>query len=397
MRLDPELFPSPIANSQAEPAPETHDAAAATASRGGGGVGSGSVGGVPRSVERGTFRVGAAENGPNGGEVRRTVRLHWLRVVGSRGVEGHALRTLQRFFGPVTSDQGGLRFYGRTRRFASGAMLLTEHKADSASTCVDVPGSALDALGHAAAMDLCAQLARAGMRATRCDIAIDVEGEGVQLVEAVEASCAAGELTGLQVWGPAHRYGSKGKATRLEVDLGRRGKNGCGRYVRVYDKGLESGDAPPGFWHRFELEATGSVAAEIFRDLARAISEGSEVRCMAAAALGSVGFHEANGEEHLARRPVSAWWRAFIDGCRVRCYRATRGIPSTEGFARWFREAVAPRLVALAEALQMEPMPIVAVLGEPSPGAVARARRSALIWEVLTLSSPRSTEPPSLP
>ena len=163
---------------------------------------------------------------------------------------------------------------------------------------------------------------------TRFDVAVDFFGRDLGIVDSVVASCGRGELCGARLCDPRRPIRCNGDPVGNGVYLGKRGSDGSGRFIRVYDKGLESKTKPLGQWERWELECSGEVARSIAAcmmyawrmdgspDVKHASLEfltgwrrfGAEV------ALNAVDFRESNGRSELDRRPRCSWWAITREG-----------------------------------------------------------------------------------
>lgn len=316
-------------------------------------------------------RPGAGTGGPpignTGGKSpiqcdARAISIHWLRVThpGSRRYE---LRDrLVELFGEPDECRGRW-FYERGERFANGVLLLWggasnarvggevaadgdgEEPGGDGTCCVDVPGSAIDAIEPGERFGVCVELSLGG-RVSRFDVAADAwHSERVGLIAAILDACARGELCGSRSWEPRVSYRGLDRVA-WGVNLGLRGKKGSGRYVRVYDKGLESGELPEGRWERFEVEFTGDCAAEVASDV---LSGGGDWESRAWGRVnGAVSFREvgaSNGE--LARRPLVSWWARWVSGSVPVSTVMKRAVTTLERHAEWLAATVLPTVARL--------------------------------------------------
>lgn len=126
--------------------------------------------------------------------------------------------------------------------------------------------------------------------------------------------------------------------------LGTVGDRTKARYLRIYDKGVESKTYAPGYYWRMELEAKKGLARNLWRDL-----EGTtDVQSWAFDSLSEQwrlsGYSWPLSGERRGRRGVSAYERRDVNAVRL---------------ARWARESVAPamqRLVAKYGAAEVRRM-----------------------------------------
>jgi hypothetical protein len=136
------------------------------------------------------------------------------------------------------------------------------------------------------------------------------------------------------------------------VYIGSRGENGSGRFVRVYDKGLESGQAAAGEIIRWELESSADVARQIWADFVAVLgndSSGGATALLAARVVGAVDFRTPDCR--LDRSERSSWWSAFLElvGRPVLC-RARQKVTRLAGHVAWLRRTVVPKIAACAKA-----------------------------------------------
>ena len=283
----------------------------------------------------------------------RTIALHWLRVVQPAKQRTAIRERLEATFG-VPNQVRGRWFYEHGLQFSNGTLLMwgsvtnPDIDADATdSTCVvDVPGGALDDMEPTERIVLCRALSIGG-KVTRLDVAVDaLHPDRVGLIDTMLQSCRSGQLCGSKVWEPRERH----KAGTIEAKglcIGRRGKDGSGRYVRVYDKGLESECGDIGTWERFEVEFSGDCAAEVGRDLLQG-NDDWEPRAWSRV-HGAISFREVNDQTNLDRRPIVEWWSEWCAGATPVSTIYRRLDTTLETHISWLREMVLPTTARLAK------------------------------------------------
>jgi DNA relaxase NicK len=214
---------------------------------------------------------------------------------------------------------------------------------------LELPGSFLAPVPGADRVELMRQLRLMGFKPTRLDLAIDWRGVGIQLIEAMRRACEAGELCGARRWKP-HREFSGRRVVGDGVSVGKRGGDGSGRYLRAYDKGLETGTVSEGGWVRVELELADDCAAQAADVLCEA---GQWEAAAVELVLGAVDFREVTGDKHLAKRPRAAWWAAVLDGVEGVRVVASRSAAKLQTYAAWLKRAVFRPLQSHADELGM--------------------------------------------
>lgn len=281
---------------------------------------------------------------------RRSITVHWLRVVHPEHERLRLRAILVERFGEPDRVRGRW-FYEHGEQFTNGALLLwgTTVKGKDGTCCVDVNGSALDSMEAIEKHQLCVLLSLGG-RVTRVDLAADaMHSEGVGLIESIIASCKAGELCQAKRWEPVIAYESS-NVVAYGVNIGRRGRDGSGRYVRAYDKGLETREQTIGRWERYEVEFTDDAASEVAVDV---FGGASDWEWRAWNRLnGAVSFREFDpdrNDRHLNRRELVDWWAEWIEGS-VPEPTVPKRVPTTlERYSKWLKETVLPTVARLAE------------------------------------------------
>lgn len=261
-----------------------------------------------------------------------SVGIDWIRMSGPESVLPAARRLISETFGVggQLKPCSGRFFYLHGERAACGVLLLFDPEVcEGAKHCtIDIPGSALQLMGGGRRVQLLGDLFSIGFcNVSRLDLFNDYVGQ-VYLVEAVFEACQAFQLCGARRWEPIRPMSSRGRVLGFTVNLGRRGGDGSGRFVRVYDKGLEQQQGA-NEWHRFEVELSGGVARQGAEILVRAWQAGGDAwrTELSRIVLGAVDFREVrNGETALKRRPQVAWWSLLVAGVGRRCLRAARAV-----------------------------------------------------------------------
>lgn len=313
---------------------------------------------------RGPLGIGSPPNGNTGGNVagqvryqRRTITPHWLRVTHPESERQRIRAMLVKRFGEPDQVRGRW-FFEFGERFPNGALLMwgtivgqNPDEIDSEGVCcVDLSGSVLDDLDAMDRIALCVELTLGG-KVTRLDLAVDAHHEdGVGLIDLAAGSLQAGECCGSKTWEPKIKYKS-GEVTAYGVNIGARGKAGSGRYIRIYDKGLESGEAERGKWERFEVEFTKDCAAEAAADVFGCPNDWE--RRAWARVNGAVDFREVNSgaDRHKDRRGRVAWWSAWIAGSTPVATVPKRVETTLERHTRWLTQTVLPTTARLAESV----------------------------------------------
>jgi DNA relaxase NicK len=288
-----------------------------------------------------------------------SVGIDWFRASSPSRDWLPVKHDLEIAFGPARLGKG-LDFYEASFRFANGAKLLFDIQGEKGH-CIDLPGDALREFTPDDAVMFCSWL-QDGRKCTRLDIRIDwrTADGAVGLIDQVQASCKAGELCRVRTWEPKIKHHVHDGIVAKGINLGTRGKNGSGRYVRIYDKGLESGECPVGQWERWESELTGNVAAQA----AAVVLLATTWRKTAAdVALGCADFRLVNGSTALSRRPRVQWWADLLAGVDPVTVVEKRPTTTFETWAAWVRRTTGQQLKDLSTATGQTVEQVVKSLG----------------------------------
>lgn len=284
--------------------------------------------------------------GANCGESSEAVCIDWLRVSCKRESFVEVREIWRSYFGTGEPARGRYNLSQGERYGSSGGVYWDENE----FYCIlEASGELLRTIGHCQVFGLLQRLVECGCSVKRLDLAVDVFSDRVFLLDCVERSCASGELCGARRWRLTEERTGAVVSGRM-VCLGRRGSDGSGRYVRVYDKGLEQGELRANTWVRWEAELSDDVATQAAIRICKADNAFAELRAIA---VGSVEFRTVTGRQHLAERPLVPWYEELAKG-DTRMLRAQRVKTSFDRWAGWVREAVVPTVSTFSKMLGME-------------------------------------------
>lgn len=251
--------------------------------------------------------------------------------------------------------------------------------------CVDIPGCACDRINVGRMIRGCVE---AGGWTTRVDVALDFffDGSGPDLMQVVRESVTRGELVGFKTVRRIEEERSNRVIGRT-MYFGKRGSDGSGRFVRLYDKGLEQsgGEDEAGRFIRLEVEFGQAVAKKVGALLAETVIDAETLVGLVAS---SICFRErVDGEDdeddedgggllkdgrvdpkrpdgHLDRRPIVDWWQKLIGRAERPRITAERSRPRWDSFAMWIHQQVGPTLKGVAAAVGCSPAELVQHLTE---------------------------------
>jgi DNA relaxase NicK len=271
------------------------------------------------------------------------VGIDTVRMTMPREYLEDATQRVSEFLGQF-SITNGISSYAERRAFGWGAYLAYSDEARPEFLVV-LSGETCGKFGDAVVLDLVRWVLDQGGKATRIDVRIDFKGERVGLIDAVHASCEARQLCRCKVWQYIAVRTAEGEHLGRGVLLGKRGKEGSGRYVRVYDKGLETGEKPPRTWERWEVEFSKDAADKVAHRLVDAARWEEEA---VAVAFGAMELREYNGSRSLMRRPLAKWWADLLANVRPITVKVERAGTNLQKLGGWLRQSVLPTLDTMA-------------------------------------------------
>ena len=178
-------------------------------------------------------------------------------------------------------------------------------------------------------------LADAGFRCTRLDLACDDYSRELIKMDVVHASVR--NVTRYKTASPRRDVNPlTGELRSDSVYFGARGKNGSGKYVRFYDKRLESDGLVD--CNRLEIEFSAEHAACVFENLVDAASDAHLAAKIGRAIAGAIEFRERRAEAHghLDRMPLLAWWESLVGLLGAAVVKVKRVKPPLQKTAEYF-------------------------------------------------------------
>ncbi|MEL7510361.1 MAG: replication initiation factor domain-containing protein [Cyanobacteria bacterium J06554_1] len=203
---------------------------------------------------------------------------------------------------------------------------------------IDIPGKSLARISTQAQADFFLELVYLEFNCTRIDIKADDYSKTITPFLAMRAS-QAGNKTGFRRF--SYHQDDRGAGTFY---AGLRGRNGGGKFIRIYDKHIESDGEIDAV--RIELEASSTKAVDIFCDLTTvSISHWPNlIRGIFKAAL---SFKDRQQQKKACRAPMLSWWGWFVDGSVVFSFSSVVKECVFEKTKRWMRNQVVASLAML--------------------------------------------------
>lgn len=288
------------------------------------------------------------------------VGIHWLRISFPKHHLADLTHWLSQMWGDFEQDGFGLWSYDSRFAWSNGASLnydVDEERSQRVhlgSMTLDCPGGALDdttAPDLQLLLEYCAQL---GGKCTRIDVYFDDHERLVtfeQLKEATERHDYSGLIDfqirqGGRLSQPGH--------TREEISFGKRGSRGNGKYLRWYNKELESGGEFT--CDRWEVEFSQKKADIVFKKLAATAGDLDAFATLCGSLIaGCITFVHRTGDKNLSRLDRYEWWEQIcklLGGCVS--IRVRRERDSLTGKLKWIERNVSPSLACLKKVFVSE-------------------------------------------
>lgn len=277
--------------------------------------------------------------------------IHWLRMSFSDKKLNAVKEWVSNFYGKTEEDARGLWGYTNRMFWASGAALFYDSDPQRSETIhrnrvtLEMTGRVCDRLSSC---DL--QLFVEGCRVldgrcSRIDIFFDDYDRVIAPCDLHEI-IDRGDFSGFRKWKKLNEGLKKKGIDHDEVSFGRRGQKGGGKYLRIYDKNLESdGDQN---CIRWEVEFSGEKAHGVFNKLAACGGDSTAFATICGALVGgSINFVHYDGEKNLNRLDVYDFWQKItgtLGRLRIRTIRKPNDVV---GMTYWIERAVTPTLACL--------------------------------------------------
>jgi len=291
---------------------------------------------------------------------QNAVGIHWLRISFPKQHLAELAWWCSQLWGEMRADGFGLWSYDSRLAWQSGVSLNYDadeersHRVHLARITLDCPGSALDEM---TAPDLQALIEYASLlqgKCSRIDVYFD-DYERFVTFDALQEAAERHDFSGLIDFQIRHG-GKRGRAghTREEVSFGKRGSCGNGKYVRWYNKELESGGEFT--CDRWEVEFTHKLADAVFKKLAETAGDLEAFATLCGALIvGCVTFVHRTHEKNISRLDRYDWWERIVailgKGVSIRIKRQT---DSVTGKLTWIKQNVSPSLACLKKVFVSE-------------------------------------------
>ncbi|MBL4702132.1 MAG: replication initiation factor domain-containing protein [Phycisphaeraceae bacterium] len=310
------------------------------------------------------------------------IGIDWLRFTMPFNRLHQMTNKLAKYLGSHHSKPG-MWGYRERYLFACGAFVTFTDA--SRECCVELTGDTCNQLGHDAVMEIMTWAYHQFARATRIDISLDFKGQSIGLIDNVIESCKRQELCRCRRWGTIDQHTASGECTGYTVNLGKRGKDGSGRFVRVYDKGLQSGEAAKGEWERWETEFANDAANQVCVKL---VLSDNWPQTASELALGAVDFREQTGSRSLKRRLTAQWWARFTESINLVLVRIKHIPTNIDRYGTWLCKSVFPAIHTMAHHSGQPVMQVVQFFVGNQNLAKSVEAASPVVWAYMDMLQP---------
>lgn len=286
---------------------------------------------------------------------------HGLKVDGIRGTFPRPkldclVSLLEGIYGKGTKADRGISGYSQRIDFPTPGLLVAWSE-DRPEAFVNVPGRAFDALDAGAVLDLLHFLGELGLRPSRLDLAFD-DFEGLIPMGQVHAAGQSGNFIGFRKYRNNQEWDG-GKLTGDTAYFGSRGENGSGKFIRFYNKTMQTGGESAGAEHdhnRYEVEASADIARQVFVDLTASTNVEEMTRTIAKFLGGAITFAERHGlrNGNTSRFERAEWWVRILDILGAVKYRSLRGKTTLQQKLEWVKKQVIPTLAKIKKTVDRQ-------------------------------------------
>lgn len=242
--------------------------------------------------------------------------IHWLRI----SIPRRNLQTVRHYcdiyFGESVENERGYNSFDIQYLWLNGVSLnydSTWEKSESKHhgfVSLDVPGLVLDCMELESLRMFFFGLRKFNPKATRLDAYLD-DYERLITPSKLRKIIEKNDFTGFLKGGNIQIYKS-GRLIHDEADFGARGKSGSGKYMRSYDKSLESDGSKNCI--RYEMEFSKKHADKAFDLLSQMGSDESFVQLCGELVVGAITFVKRTGEKNIGRLKRYKFWERLKKG-----------------------------------------------------------------------------------
>jgi len=302
------------------------------------------VGENPRTVIRGLQSQTPNETG-----------IHWLRNSFPRQYLKRIREYCDVYFKKSSQDGYGLWSYDTRYVWPNGASLNYDSDIERSNSVhngkvtLDVTGQALDSIDQGDLHLFLIGLRQFSPTCTRVDVFFD-DYQRLETPSDMHELVKNFDFSGFRSFNIKQRHILNKGIVHDEVDFGKRGGNGSGKYLRVYDKALESKGKKNCV--RYEIEFTKSRAHDVFDKLSLTTSTHGFATLCGSLVAGSIVFiHRTRrtGDKNIARLRVYDFWQKIKELLGTLVIRIPVVKNNIAGMHRFIDKQVCPTLATLRE------------------------------------------------
>jgi len=240
----------------------------------------------------------------------QSVGIHWFRISILFQYLNAVRSYCEIYFGSSSVDDYAYNSFDARYLFTNGVSLSYDSSLDKTNSIhggyvsLDIPGNVLDGMKPDDMRMFFFGLRKYGVKSTRTDAYLDDYQNIIKLSE-LRKIVEKYDFSGFRK-GQSTRVFKEGRLVHDEVVFGNRGKNGSGKYLRVYDKNLESKGGKNCV--RCEIEFTKEHAEKAFDLLSQTGSVESLAALCAELVVGTINFVHRTSEKNIGRLKVYKFW-----------------------------------------------------------------------------------------
>ncbi len=283
--------------------------------------------------------------GNTGGKVTGELKVDWLNLVFPASNREAVLDLVRPMLGDCEDKPTGMHYYSRSAGWEVGAVLAWTPGGEH--FLLSLNGDSMNFFPLPVLFAFCNAACALRGKCTRLDIAYDDFARRVPM-DTIRQAAEAGNFNHFRVWSD-QKETKRGKGiTGDSLTFGRKGKEGSGLQVFIYDKALESKGTINSI--RFEARYFKEKADLIFDCLISSFTiEAFECKLKNYVG-GSIDFVERGIHRHKDRMPRLSWWQQIVDDLGQARVVVRKVIPPLEETVmNWIKPAVMPILALVAE------------------------------------------------
>jgi hypothetical protein len=263
---------------------------------------------------------------------------------------------------PGEERDRGVHSYSRSMTFEEGGLVAWS---EGRKECLfSLSGKCVDRLTLHDLLGLFENIRDMGGKFSRLDLAYD-DFDGELRLEDVHAAAEAGNVIGYRRYNaqrPKTMSVDGGVLLGDSAEFGRRGKDGSGRFNRIYNKCLESGGEVNAV--RLEVEFSKEMANHVGRLLSMSGSADVMEKKISEAIGGSIDFRERGEHAHIDRMPRLPWWQKILDRLGACKYSVDRVIPKLQRTVEYLCQTYGPTFAAWKMVTESRGLDFLAVIDE---------------------------------